>query len=603
MERDFVLPSSINKAHAFEWGPPIGSPDSINFTVGGLEDYPFEPVTGKQERLGRVCDFTYATFQRYQRDGRTSGLPNDDETDFKLVDSRPLKANKMQNRYFRKQMNNKRNLQQNSQQQQHQQQQQQQHQQQHQMQQQLNQANRGGVSLNQAQNNRQYQQHAQRQIQWQRTNRQRQLAEWSIEPQQDWTLIDSKPLTLLPRVDINSSQIKYEDLHWCGELRSFDRNVDRVLRKNPLPLMDTFANDLSFYWPGSADDELLVNIFDTNSNITVAATDQILACLMSASQSRISWHLIFNKFNGRLFIDKNNGTSVDLVTVDETSKEPPLLDDPVRINRPAELSVEALKINQNFSQQVLNRKSACVKSYPYPAFVDPKDKPASKLYRYRLITLPGQPHGPTPFSREPITLITRGEIDAVVPGTTDSYITIRAFNEYNLFRSGRSWKAQLESQKGALIAQETKNNHCKVGKWVAQALIAGCEYLKIGFVTRVAHDNNNRHTILNIQTYKTKELGAQTGLQEDAAWGIVRGIVDFIMSQPDGRYTLVKDPVKSEVKLYRTSFEVPKVDVVEPTAPLVYEEIPSITETTLINDGIKIENETVENNKQVDNEA
>jgi hypothetical protein len=122
-------------------------------------------------------------------------------------------------------------------------------------------------------------------------------------------------------------------------------------------------------------------------------------------------------------------------------------------------------------------------------------------------------------------------------------------------------------------------------------------------VTRVAHDNNNRHTILNIQTYKTKELGAQTGLQEDAAWGIVRGIVDFIMSQPDGRYTLVKDPVKSEVKLYRTSFEVPKVDVVEPTAPLVYEEIPSITETTLINDGIKIENETVENNKQVDNEA
>lgn len=114
-----------------------------------------------------------------------------------------------------------------------------------------------------------------------------------------------------------------------------------------------------------------------------------------------------------------------------------------------------------------------------------------------------------------------------------------------------------------MVAQETKNNHCKVGKWVAQALIAGCEYLKIGFVTRNSPDSNAKHTILNVQTHKTRELGTQIGLQEDTAWGIVRGIIDLIMAQPDGRYTLVKDPVKPEIKLYRTSFDVVETDAGE----------------------------------------
>lgn len=558
----FSLPYNVAAGNSFEWGPPTTSPEAVSFCLGAMESYPFEPSV-KPERLGRVCDFTYATFQHSQRDGRPMPAGAEEEADFKLVDSRPVKVNKYQNRFVRRPLNNRRGGNQ----------QQQQQQQQHQHQQFMNQQNRGGAPGNQAQSQRQYQQQqAQRQMQWQRNNRQRQLAEWSIEPQQDWTFIDVRPLTVLPRTPIDSSQIKYKDLEWRGELRAYDRAIDRILPKNPVPVLDTFAQNCVFYWPGTADDAYLVNAFDSDSNITVAATDQILACLMSASQSRISWHLIFHKVNDRLFMDKNNGTSVDLMTVDETSKEPPLSDNPVRINRPAELAVEALKINQNFSQQVFGKSATTVKTYPPAPFVESKDSPAAKVYRYRLITLPGQQYGNTPFSKKAITIITRGEIDAVMPGTTDSYVTVRALNEYNPFRSGKSWKAQLESQKGALIAQETKNNHCKVGKWVAQALIAGCEYLKIGFVTRNSPDSNSRHSILNVQTYKTRELGTQIGLQEDTAWGIVRGIIDLIMAQPDGRYTLVKDPVKPEIKLYRTSFEVVETDAADQTTPSAKEE-------------------------------
>lgn len=106
-----------------------------------------------------------------------------------------------------------------------------------------------------------------------------------------------------------------------------------------------------------------------------------------------------------------------------------------------------------------------------------------------------------------------------------------------------------------MLAQESKNNHCKVGKWVCQAMIGGVENIKIGFVTRNSPDNNERHSILNIQTFKVRDLGNQIGLREDNAWGIVRAILDLVMGQPDGKYTLVKDPVKPEIKLFNIPAE------------------------------------------------
>lgn len=84
-------------------------------------------------------------------------------------------------------------------------------------------------------------------------------------------------------------------------------------------------------------------------------------------------------------------------------------------------------------------------------------------------------------------------------------------------------------------------------------MTAGVENIKIGFVTRNTPDNNERHSLLNIQTFKVRDLGHQIGLKEDNAWGIVRAIIDLVMGQPDGKYTLIKDPVKPEIKLYNTS--------------------------------------------------
>lgn len=62
--------------------------------------------------------------------------------------------------------------------------------------------------------------------------------------------------------------------------------------------------------------------------------------------------LILFFFSGdKLFFDKRDNTEFDLLTVNETSVEPPQ-DDGNSLNSPRSLALEATFINHNFSQQV-----------------------------------------------------------------------------------------------------------------------------------------------------------------------------------------------------------------------------------------------------------
>lgn len=54
----------------------------------------------------------------------------------------------------------------------------------------------------------------------------------------------------------------------------------------------------------------------------------------------------------KIFMDKRDHTEFDLLTVNETSVEPPT-DDDSSCNSPRNLAIEATFINHNFSQQVL----------------------------------------------------------------------------------------------------------------------------------------------------------------------------------------------------------------------------------------------------------
>ena len=80
---------------------------------------------------------------------------------------------------------------------------------------------------------------------------------------------------------------------------------------------------------------------------------------------------------------------------------------------------------------------------------------------------------------EDITLVARCEVDGLVKSEQrDLGLTIKALNEFDLKTT--DWRKKIDTQKGAVLATELKNNANKLTKWTLQALLAGTDSFKLG---------------------------------------------------------------------------------------------------------------------------
>lgn len=161
-------------------------------------------------------------------------------------------------------------------------------------------------------------------------------------------------------------------------------------------------------------------------------------------------------------------------------------------------------------------------------------------------------------------------------------MTLNALNEFDSKLTGVDWRQRLETQKGAVLATELKNNNNKVAKWTAQAILASADVMKIGYVSRVHPRDHFNHVILGVQGYKPKEFAGQINLNPNNMWGIVKSIVDVCMKLAEGKYVLVKDPIKPQVRLYEVPADSFENDYLE--EPIPEEEqmqpVPAEEETT-----------------------
>ena len=96
-------------------------------------------------------------------------------------------------------------------------------------------------------------------------------------------------------------------------------------------------------------------------------TDTLLTTLMCTPRSVYSWDIVITRAGGRLFFDKRDGSSLDLLTVAETSPEQ-IAEDKDNINGVQQLSLEATTLNQNFTQQV----QRCAVSQPHSRITMPE---------------------------------------------------------------------------------------------------------------------------------------------------------------------------------------------------------------------------------------
>merc|ERR1712046_138252 len=163
---------------------------------------------------------------------------------------------------------------------------------------------------------------------------------------------------------------------------------------------------------------------------------------------------------------------------------------------------------------------------------------ASGAYRYRKITLPGNSKASSEFDQAPISLVVRSEVNCKMPGEDGgkpSYASIKALNEFDP-KLNYSWRKHLETQRGMILATELKNNAFKLGRWTAQAILSGCDVMKIGYASRFSPKAPWSHALLGVQTYYTEAFAEQIGLTRNNAYGILRNIIDIVMGYEDGKY-------------------------------------------------------------------
>ncbi|CAD7944332.1 unnamed protein product [Amoebophrya sp. A120] len=371
--------------------------------------------------------------------------------------------------------------------------------------------------------------------------------DWSVPVKNDWETLVEFPLTGFVKMGLDARQVKAEDLVWCGKLYHVSKAFDRVnfRQAKQLPV----ANDVNFYNPTTTQDETIEALMTDDSSIEVAGTDHILACLMAAGRSVYSWDVLVQKIGNKLIFDKRDGAPCDFTTVNETAQEPPSYnpEDKDSINAPPKLSREAARVNQNFSECVVDRKIDPEEHEPHPFGDDEEEEVSAICYRYRKFTLPGDKKSPDPLRQQDVAMVVRAEVSGK---TASQYVSAKCLNYFEAKNSTITWRQHLEAQPGAVLANELKNNSFKLGRWVAQAILAGCEQIKLGYAMRQRESDPMLHELVCVQAQPTNQLASQISLSLNNAFGILRHIIDTLRDQEDGSFIFLKDPNKPILRLY-----------------------------------------------------
>ncbi|KAK9684405.1 hypothetical protein RND81_10G207900 [Saponaria officinalis] len=518
------------------WGPPD--------TTAATSAVPYAPFS-RADKLGRIADFTRnlnnANTTRHRNnnpadavfdftaDDSFTTLTGDDDASFRLVDGKPPPRPKFGPKWRFNHNNHRSNLPQRRDEE--------------------VEAKKVQAEKDRARRDRLY--HMNRTGANSHQRREAAVFKSSVEIQPEWNMLDQIPFSTFTKLSFSVPEP--EDLLFCGSIENYDRTYDRLTPKSERRL-ERFKNR-TFFKVTTTDDPVIRRLANEDK-ATVFATDVILSTLMCASRSVYSWDIVVQRVGNKLFFDKRDGSQLDLLSVNETSQEP-LPESKEDINSAHSLSVEAAYINQNFTQQVLVKGGKKVAFDEPNPFASEGEEVASAAYRYRRWKLDNEMY-----------LVSRCELQSVLEmNDKRQFLTVNALNEFDSKYTGVDWRQKLETQRGAVLATELKNNANKIAKWTAQALLGGADMMKLGYVSRVHPRDHRNHVILGVVGYKPKDFASQINLNMANMWGIVKSIVDLCMKLNEGKYVLVKDPAKPQVRIYEVPADAFENDYVEEPLP------------------------------------
>ena len=367
----------------------------------------------------------------------------------------------------------------------------------------------------------------------------------SVEIKPTWNVVEQIQLSAFAKVTekIATPTDAPETLKEFGALKSFDKTIDRITPKTERTVK-RLTQISSLNGATASKDPVMVELGKANASanpnkVTLMTTDTTLAAIMCATRSVFGWDVVITKRGNTITFDKRPRGVVDSHTVSETAQEA-ISDDKDNINGAQKLAEEATLMSAAYSAQVASEEPEVVLGGERKVPVE--DAPSGVAYRYRKWQL-----------NDKRDAIVRTEVNGVTESRgQNALLCARALLEYDSKVSQTvDWRAKIETQRGAVIATELKNNSNKLAKWTCCAILAGADLLKLGFVSRVHPKDPNAHSILNTQTFKPKDFAAQINLNYDNIWGALGFILDVVEKQVDGTYILVKDPNKPQLRMYK----------------------------------------------------
>jgi translation initiation factor 3 subunit D len=262
---------------------------------------------------------------------------------------------------------------------------------------------------------------------------------------------------------------------------------------------------------------------------------------------------------------------LDFNFVNENAADPPVesVEKDTNINSHDALAREATLLNQTYPAHILKSDEKIVFKNQNPYIESPEQMiPAavsSGAERYRK------------WEMDDVNLVLRTRVHAcmqtknLVPApipdvdmescgddlNETGLVNIYALNEFDHRAPGSGgsfeWRKKLDSQRGAVIATEMKNNAVKLARWTIESLLSGVDYMRLGFLSRTSSRSRNRHQVLGSSLVKPNDFVKQIAFNLGNGWGIVKALIDECFKLDDGMYILLRDPVKPALILYQVS--------------------------------------------------
>ena len=344
------------------------------------------------------------------------------------------------------------------------------------------------------------------------------------------------------------------ELETCGQLCVLvPSRYQQATPRKPQPLGT--SSRLSFSVTTSADpvmERLVARVrAEESGKTTIFATDSIVAALMTAQRSVLPWCVSVQRDGPCIFLNTREGSTIDLLSVDETAGSQDFAADAAAPNSAGNLWREATCVADLFAQHVVAAARA-TPAVRYPQgcpFLTDDDRADGKdaapvAYRYRRFALSDQ-----------VDLVVRCEAQALAracaPDAIDGNIVeVCTLNEWN--PAATKWRASFENRSGLILATELKNNACRMARNTAKALLAGASTILIGFVTRRTPSKSEAHDIIGTIPYPTATLMGQLNLTERLLWGTADQLLQLLVPLPQGDYVLTKQDSSSNIYLYST---------------------------------------------------